>query len=324
MKEIGGYFGMEALVSCEYYRDLIAVNNARNALIYIIRAKKIKKIYLPFFLCESVQTACIKEGVEVNFYRIDKHFCPVFDKDLRTDEWLYIVNYYGLLKKDRILEYKVRYGNVILDNVQAFFEKPLTGVDTVYSCRKFFGVPDGGYVATDVLLTQQFDTDVSMDRLRHVVGRLEGASASDFYADYKKNDHSFADVELKAMSKFTHNILGAIDYARAKSIREANYQFLHKELGALNGLVCTSGVDISVPVGPYAYPFYCKDGMSIKKQLAARKIYVATLWPNVLDMTQTLEADYAQNILPLPCDQRYDSEDMSFVAEEVKKCLNLL
>ena len=33
-----------------------------------------------------------------------------------------------------------------------------------------------------------------------------------------------------------------------------------------------------------------------------------------------LEKDYAENILPLPCDQRYDTEDMKKVIEEVLEC----
>ena len=46
--EIGGYFGLEASVGREYYPNLIALNSARNALVYLCKAKKIEKLYLPF------------------------------------------------------------------------------------------------------------------------------------------------------------------------------------------------------------------------------------------------------------------------------------
>jgi hypothetical protein len=78
---------------------------------------------------------------------------------------------------------------------------------------------------------------------------------------------------------------------------------------------------LTAPEGPYAYPFYCENGMQIKKMLAKQKIYVATLWPNVLEMDGTVEKDLAENILPLPCDQRYDEADMMRIVEEVKKCI---
>jgi hypothetical protein len=38
-------------------------------------------------------------------------------------------------------------------------------------------------------------------------------------------------------------------------------------------------------------------------------------------MGQELEADLAENILPLPCDQRYGREDMERMANEI---LNLI
>ena len=47
MNEIGGYLEFEQLVSNEYYSNLIRLNSARNALYYVILAKKIKKLYIP-------------------------------------------------------------------------------------------------------------------------------------------------------------------------------------------------------------------------------------------------------------------------------------
>ena len=43
------------------------------------------------------------------------------------------------------------------------------------------------------------------------------------------------------------------------------------------------------------------------------------LWPNVLEdvAENDLEYSYAQNILPLPCDQRYDEVDMEYLAKKI-------
>ena len=54
IKEIGGYLEFEKFNGKEYYSRLLAVNNARNALLYLLRVRKIKKIYIPYFLCDSV------------------------------------------------------------------------------------------------------------------------------------------------------------------------------------------------------------------------------------------------------------------------------
>ncbi|MBQ7346475.1 MAG: hypothetical protein IJW55_00805 [Clostridia bacterium] len=315
MKEIGGYFGFEQLISNEYYPDLIAVNNARNALLYLLKAKKIKKLYIPYFLCDSVSKLCDREGYRYEYYHIGEDFLPIFEKSLSKDEYLYIVNFYGQISNQKILDLKKIYGNIIFDNVQAFFQRPVQGIDTIYSCRKFFGVPDGGYISTTAILEKELPVDISKDRMKHILGRFEG-EASEYYEDFKSNDRAFVELELRQMSALTHNILGAIDYDFVCERRNKNYAILEKHLGEKNKL------HLVVPTGPYCYPFYCENGMEIKKRLAKEKIFVATLWPNVLDMKDSLEKDYAENILPLPCDQRYHADDMIHIVEEVVKCIN--
>lgn len=314
MKEIGGYFGLEQLIKEEYYPNLIALNNARNSLLYILKAKKINKIYIPYFLCDSISKLCDREGFIYEYYSIDEVFLPLFEKKLNTEEYLYIVNFYGQINNEKIKSLKEKYGNVIFDNVQAFFQKPVKDIDTIYSCRKFFGVPDGAYLATDRILGERIETDRSKDRMRHILGRFEG-SAFDYYADFKNNDHSFVDLPLRYMSALTHNILGAIDYEMVIKKRNENYTVLEKALGNKNKL------NLIAPNAPYAYPFYCENGMELKRRLAERKIFVATLWPNVFAFEKSLEKDYAENILPLPCDQRYGKAEMNYLVEEILKCM---
>jgi len=314
MKEIGGYFGLEPLISREYYPDLIALNNARNALVYLLKARSIRKLYIPYFLCDSVSKVCDREGCPYEYYHIGRDFLPVFEKTPADGEFLYVVNFYGQISDEKITELKRLYKNVIFDNVQAFFQRPVAGIDTVYSCRKFFGVPDGGYLSSDARLDELIPKDTSKDRMKHILGRFEG-SAGEYYADFKANDHSFVELELREMSALTHNILGAIDYDRVREEREVNYRTLESALGTVNHLSLTA------PVGPYCYPFYCENGMAVKQRLAEKKIFVATLWPNVLELNGSIEKEYAENILPLPCDQRYTEEDMLFVADEIIKCI---
>ena len=303
--EIGGYFGLEPLISNEYYKDLLALNTARNALLYILKARRIQKLYIPYYLCDSVSEMCDREGYTYEFYHINSGFLPVFEKNLSDNEYLYIVNYYGQISNEQIKKLQAKYKRIIIDNVQAFFQKPVQGIDTIYSCRKFFGVPDGAYLSTDCMLEEELPEDVSSERLKHLLGRFETGSASTFYQDFKNNDDSFDNLELKKMSKLTHNILGAIDYKKVKKIREENYLFLHEHLKQTNRLILT------IPEGPYAYPFYCKNGMELRRKMAEQKIYIPTLWPNVFCSDDLIAKDYAENILPLPCDQRYSCKNLN-------------
>lgn len=314
-KEIGGYFQLERFYGHEYYADLIALNTGRNALLYILKARKVERLYIPYFLCNSVAALCDREGYSYEYYSINEDFLPIFAKKLRDKEYLYIVNFYGQLTKEKIQTLKEIYGNIILDNAQAFFQKPILGIDTIYSCRKFFGVPDGAYLSTDTVLGETLDVDVSKDRVTHLLGRFEDC-ASEYYEYFKRNDESFKTLPLRYMSRLTHNILVAIDYEGIRNKRNENYGFLEGFLTPRNKLSLRS------PNGPYCYPFYHENGMEIKKRLAQKGVFIPTLWPNVLNLESSLERDWAENILPLPCDQRYDKDDISKVLEEVSKCIN--
>lgn len=314
MKEIGGYLSLEQLISKEYYSDLIALNSGRNALVYIIRAKNIKKLYIPSFLCNSISNILGLYNVEFGVYKIDSNFMPIFDNELiKKDQYIYIVNYYGQLDNHDINQLKNKYRHIVVDNAQAFFNRPIAGIDTIYTCRKFFGVPDGAYLSTDTKINEKLATDKSKDRMTHILGRYEGL-AYEYYNEFRNNEESFINEPIKYMSKLTKNILGAIDYNNVCKIRNENYNYLDSRLAKYNKR------KFKKSMGPFTYPFYIIDrGIEIRKELSKRKIYVPTLWPNVLDdvSVDNLEYDYAENILPLPCDQRYTIEDMQFMVEQL-------
>ena len=85
-------------------------------------------------------------------------------------------------------------------------------------------------------------------------------------------------------------------------------------LGEINQL------DLRVPEGAFAYPLMIENGAVIRKKLQQRKIYVPTLWPNIIkDIDENnIEHKMANDILPLPCDQRYESYDLEFIIKEIK------
>lgn len=314
MREIGGFFELDQFGNNEYYKDIITLNSGRNALLYLLKTRSIKKIYIPYYLCNSVSDMCNKNGYKFEYYKIDANFIPIFDKTLAQDEYLYVVNYYGQLTNENIFSLKDKFIQIILDNTQAFFQKPIDGMDTIYSCRKFFGVPDGSYLSTNKKLNKELEVDISKERMAHILGRYEGI-ASNYYSDFQNNDECFNDEPLKYMSKLTHNILGAIDYDRVCQIRNKNYAYLEKELGENNKL------KLITPDGAFAYPFYVKNGIEIRKIMSQNKIYIPTLWPNVLNNVSkdNIEYEYVVNILPLPCDQRYGLEDMKYIVDCIHK-----
>lgn len=311
MKEIGGFIELDHYRLPMLHEDALTLNCGRNALAYLIRAKKIKTLHVPKLICDSVTNLCAKEDVEIKFYSVDSQFRP-FEISIQDGEWIYIVNYYGQIKEGELKEYISDYKNVIIDHAQAYFQEPVCGTDTIYTCRKFFGVADGAFLYTDSLLDEELEQDESFDRMHFLLGRYE-RSASEFYAEYVENNRIFKEEPIKRMSKLTENLLHGLDYAWVKERRTENFRYLHEQLKKYNQL------ELSIPEGAFMYPFYVKNGAEIKKKLQQIKIFIPTLWPSVFEWCKEdeLEYDMAKNILPIPVDQRYDLEDMKYIVESI-------
>ena len=167
MKEIGGYLELKQYNLPMLHENAILLNCGRNALAYIIRARKIKKIYIPRFLCGCIEAVCKKEGAQVFYYSVGMDFLPE-KMDVADESWLYLVNYYGQLSNGEIDKIVKEYKNVIVDNAQAYFQSPIKGVDTIYTCRKFFGVSDGAILYTSAALDEAISQDKSYHRMNVV------------------------------------------------------------------------------------------------------------------------------------------------------------
>lgn len=313
MKEIGGYIELDTCRHAMLHEDAILLNCGRNALAYLLEAKGIKKLYLPYFLCDSVANVCKKYGVEVAFYHIRENWLPK-DLVIDGDAWLYIVNFYGQITREDLARLADVHNNVIIDNAQAYFDAPLANVDTLYTCRKFFGVSDGAILYTNSKLERSLKIDESFNRIHYVLGRYE-RTASEFYEKAAQNNDIFDNEPIKEMSRLTKNLLRSIDYEYVKQVRTNNFAYLHEKLREVNKL------NVRLIEGAFMYPLLIDDGMKIRKQLQQMKIYIPTLWPNVLEECEpdTLEYKFAAEILPIPVDQRYGIEDMEYLVEVIRR-----
>lgn len=314
-KEIGGYFELEDFGGKEYYPNLYKVNLGRTALRWLLEGRGYTKIYLPVFLCESVTEACEQHEIWISRYQLDAELNVLLPrKKLGESECLYLVNYYGQLTDEKILTYQKIFGNIIVDHTHAFFQKPLKGVDTLYSCRKFWGVSDGAYLSTDAVLPMDKPMDHSNKRMGHILGRYE-ENAGVYYQEMLQNAARYAGMEIRRMSRLTENLLGAIDYETGRRKREENYRILSEALPS--EFIFTR----VTPEGPFVYPYYHKEGLKLRRWLAEHKIFVPTYWKNILEecTESSLEYQWAADVLPLPCDQRYGKEEMQYMAERIKE-----
>lgn len=309
MSAIGGFFELELSSGKEYHQDAIRLNTGRNAFEYVLLAKNYKKVYLPYYTCSVIMEPINKLGLEYEFYRIDDKLKALYDFASIDSKGVFVYNNYFGLCDANVNEVASKCKNLIVDNSQAFFSKPLIAVDTFYSARKFFGVPDGAYLYTDKLLENNLEIDYSSDRFSHLIGRIE-SGAEKTYQKFRENDEKLSWQPIKQMSQITQLLLKNINYSKVAETRKKNFQLLHDKLVTKNRLK----INIDCFSTPMIYPFLSSNPY-LRERLIQNRVFIGQYWPNVLKWCNKdmIEYKIAKDLLALPIDQRYSHKEMKII-----------
>lgn len=323
MTTIGGYFSLECNHYKEYHNGAIHLNAGRYALEYILKARKYRKVYIPYYICDSVLQPFQRLGVDYELYHINEQLEPALELHLNKDEAVLYVNYFGL-KNHKTNSFCYAYRNTILDQTQAFYSEmgenyddKSIQCDAFYSCRKFFGVPDGAYLylggdVSNIATVGNLQQDESFERMTFLTKRID-RSAQDGYADFHANDKGISKVGMRRMSRLTEVMMHGIDYSAKANRRIHNFHVLDKVLRDSNRLKWS----MDYGTVPLVYPYYIEDGSRLRQYLIDHQVFCARYWPNVLEWCQPKDLEYqlAKDLVCLPIDQRYNEEDMKFIID---------
>lgn len=310
-KSIGGYFELE-LHDCGgfLHDDGVLLNSGRNALEYVFRAMRdVRYVYVPYFTCDAVLEPINKLDISYSFYHINQKLEIESLPSLQSGDYLLYTNYFGV-KDEYVKALANLYGSkLIVDNAQAWFAEPIEGCNTIYSPRKYVGVPDGGVAYCPKRINEiNFEQDVSFERCSHLLKRID-LGPSEGYADFKENGKQLIGQPIKRMSNLTQRMLSSIDFDAVKTKRRENYEFLHEQLRKSNlfNLPLEDSFACSI-----VYPYLCNDNL-LRQRLIENHVFVASYWPNVDDWLEDvgIEHDLVELLIPIPIDQRYGSHDMS-------------
>ena len=316
MQPIGGYFSLELNDGWERHRDALRLNAGRYALEYILRVRKYKKVYLPYYICDSVLQPFDRLDVAYEFYHINEQLEPTERLQPNDDEAVLYVNYFGL--KNRFTStFCYAYRNTILDLTQAFYseqgnlyENKTVQCDTFYSCRKYFGVPDGAYLYTDCRQEEELTQDESFGRMTFLTKRID-RSPYEGYADFHANDKSLSTVGMKRMSKLTESMMQGIVYTAKANKRIHNFHILDKALRDTNRFKW----NMDYGTVPLVYPYYVGNGTRLRQHLIDHQVFCARYWPNVMELCRPddWECQLAENMVCIPIDQRYGEKAMNHI-----------
>jgi hypothetical protein len=148
--------------------------------------------------------------------------------------------------------------------------------------------------------------DNSDDRIEHLkIRKTKGAEAG--FKIYQKNELKLDNQPVRIMSNYTQKIVQHIDYEEVINKRKTNFEYLENALRNLNDFVVPK---LDSFVCPMVYPFRIRH-KDLRIKLISNKIFIARYWPNVQPyLDYNLEVQLANEIMPLPIDQRYCKDDM--------------
>lgn len=314
---IGGYFELEIPDRGSFFHDDgMLLNSGRNALEYVLMALgDVKHVLIPYYTCDVVLEPMLKLNIPYSFYHINQNLELDDFPSLKAGEYLIYTNYFGI-KDKYVRKLADLYGlQLIVDNAQAWFAEPINGLGTIYSPRKYVGLPDGGVAYCMKHLDESsFDQDVSFERCSHLLKRID-LGPSGGYADFKENSKQLVDQPIKRMSILTKKMLSSIANEVVHDKRRKNFEFLHSHLKNTNRFEMPSVDSFACPM---VYP-YLTDDPSLRQSLIDNKVFVATYWPNVKEWTteDMLERKLMERLIPIPCDQRYGEKEMSSIVSLV-------
>lgn len=323
IREYGGYLPLELRDGSELfdqYEDarVARFNSGRACIVAAVKALRPSKLYIPYYNCAVVREALAAAGIGYEQY----YLTPDLEPDLKAlgdGEWIVCVNYFGTASEEKIRRIANRFGNVIFDNTQAFYARPVLDGKcmNVYSPRKFVGLIDGGYLvwSGSAEVDGDYPTDVSWERGGFLLKSVELGTNS-AYRDNLDSKTCLADG-IRRMSALTQKMLKSVDYADLSDRRDRNYRVLIERFRGVNAL--------KLPMdgyAPFVYPLAVEDP-ELRKKVVEKRIYVPQWWKYLLGEVpdNSLEAWLSRWLLPLPIDHRYTERDMNDMADIVLGCM---
>ncbi len=309
LSPIGGYFELELPSKGEFpFAQASRFQSARAAFLALLRAGRPKRVWMPRYICDSMLAPLEQEGINYLWYELDDQLSVEKNCKIEEGDWLLYINYFGICDVNvATLLKRFAPEQLVFDYSQAFFSTPaVDSLATLYSPRKFFGVPDGGFLISQISISAPEMQDTgSLDRTPHLLKRLDESPEAG-YSLYQAAEESLELCEPKRMSQLTERILSSIDFDYARNKRLKNFRHLHEKLGEMNAIT----IDLRQNSAPLCYPFATQDA-GLRNRLVNERIFIATYWAEATDRVTSEWAEaMITNLLPLPIDQRYGPADM--------------
>lgn len=336
MREIGSEFWLKKEPErLSHDREGIYVLSGRTAIDLIIqdiiRTKRVRKVYMPAWCCDSMLAPFVAHGIHVDFYDVvhtvsTEIICHTDGTDC-TDVF-YVTNYFGYentLPIETVKKYKKQGSIILYDRTHSFLmenDPYLALADYSFaSIRKWMGVIGGAMVngVKDCQLKPCSYLVCKEEAMRMKKAFINGDSSIDkqaFLNLYSEFGHHLAeDYQNYEMDDLSYALYKTEDLSAMRRKRRENVKFLHDHLNLtfLNQL-SDNAVPLFVPV------FFetAEQRNAIRKKLIEAQIYCPIHWPKPTLIPAYYKVNKIYDTeLSLICDQRYNVDDMQRIVEVI-------
>jgi hypothetical protein len=301
-----------------------AFRTARSALASLLAQRDIRRLWLPAYACEVLAQAFV--GVEeIIWYSAGARLRvePGSFASLRPGDAVLAVDYFGRSPDAAFRQFAASRPDVlwIEDRAQAMApDAPAWGDALLYSPRKLIGAADGGLLVSAAPLPQPdaaYDPadDASLWAPEDVRSAdPDGRAAEAWFPLFQQREAAF-EVDRRPISRRTLEALSRVDAGTAIRRRRANYSRL---LARLTDFALWP--DVRPDFAPLALPVLIEERDQVVGLMGARGVFCARHWSDLPCPKDGFPEAWALSarMLSIPCDQRYDEEDMERAAEALK------
>jgi len=320
---------------------LYFLNGGRACLTVIaaaLRARGVRRILLPSYLCPSIPKTLRACGLPTAFYRVRADLSLDLEDIARQQsraQALYFINYFGFAHPPAVRAFMQDYqrsgGWVVEDNAQAGFLEPSVG-DFVFNSLRKLCAHDGAYLHSRVDLAPLLASfpPVPNPRLPLIRAYRQGLYAYQV-------EHRGSHARLRALYRQAERLyerlpvihgdaqerceIEHLDWAGLRQARRSNYKTL---LDLLNSIPQAVPVfpQLQADTLPLGLPVYLPRGLRdrVYEALGQAGVGAVIHWPPHARADPHTRAA-AERMLTLPVDERAGRKHMEYVALQLSRAL---
>lgn len=323
------------------FGNVVLTTSGRGALSLLLEQVKprVKRALLPSYICDSVILPFEQAGYELIYYDVDKYLKPIdIDMIKNSNVGIFLhMGYFGFstnkILSDLISSLKSESVITIEDVTHTLFSQQNKRIESNFiigSIRKWFGIPSGGFLASDGIMNFKLnDANVEFINIRRssLYQKFEYMNSGNesikptYLSGFNRAEHILdEDIRPYRIDHESEVIIKNLDNKVLQCSRQRNYEILLKHLRDVNGIEVIFD-DLENDVTPMFFSIYVKeDRDELRRKLIESEIYCPVHWPIPKQLNGHLNnttKNIYDSVLSIPCDQRYQIEDMYRIINEI-------